>query len=197
MDAQINFNEFVAIANFENYSVNRLGVIINNTTNAVMKTSFNDANYLQVTLYNSRENQTFLVHRIVAQTFIENPDNLPEVDHKDRNKTNNNVSNLHWVTRSENNFNRELSHTEIVEEIPIHAREVIMINNQEFENLFYYDRAFYKDFGSYVKKYYIQRYQNRRYWQIYNRNNRQIQFSLRQFLREYSEFELDFPTEFN
>lgn len=42
------------------------------------------------------------VHRIVAETFIPNPDNLPEVNHKDRNIYNNDVSNLEWVTRKEN-----------------------------------------------------------------------------------------------
>ena len=43
-----------------------------------------------------------LVHRVVAETFIPNPDNLPEVDHIDGDKSNNCVENLRWVTRSQN-----------------------------------------------------------------------------------------------
>ena len=44
----------------------------------------------------------YYVHRLVAETFIENPENLPEVDHIDENKENNTVSNLRWYTRKDN-----------------------------------------------------------------------------------------------
>lgn len=45
------------------------------------------------------------VHRLVAETYLQNPDNLPEVDHIDRNKSNNNVANLRFVSRSGNQRN--------------------------------------------------------------------------------------------
>lgn len=49
----------------------------------------------------------YLVHRLVAETFIPNPENKPEIDHIDRNRANNKVENLRWVTRSENCLNRK------------------------------------------------------------------------------------------
>ena len=59
--------------------------------------------YLQVHLYKNRKPKMFQVHRLVAEAFIPNPDNLPEVNHKDEDKTNNSVENLEWCTREYNN----------------------------------------------------------------------------------------------
>lgn len=59
--------------------------------------------YKYVTLSNLDRGKTFAVHRLVAKAFIENPENLPCVNHKDENKANNNVNNLEWCTSLYNN----------------------------------------------------------------------------------------------
>ena len=58
--------------------------------------------YPAVDLYKGGKRVTRGVHILVAEAFIPNPDNKPEVNHKDGNKYNNNVSNLEWVTHKEN-----------------------------------------------------------------------------------------------
>ena len=62
-----------------------------------------DTKYLVVNLRSYGSNKVSLVHRLVAEAFIPNPNNMPEINHKDGNKENNFVDNLEWCTYSENN----------------------------------------------------------------------------------------------
>lgn len=68
----------------------------------IMKTSSNTTNYRRVSLCKNGVVKRFAVHRLVAQTFIQNECDKPFVNHIDNNGENNNVSNLEWVTHSEN-----------------------------------------------------------------------------------------------
>lgn len=58
--------------------------------------------YFQVQLYNSTRSREYRVHQLVARAFISNPDNKPQVNHKDGNRRNNRVDNLEWCTEKEN-----------------------------------------------------------------------------------------------
>lgn len=64
--------------------------------------------YLQVSLTKSSNRISFYIHRLLAQTFIPNPENKPQVNHKDGNKLNNSLSNLEWVTCRENTIHAHL-----------------------------------------------------------------------------------------
>lgn len=68
----------------------------------ILRQGFNPSGYSTVSLHKNGKPKTRLVHRLVAQAFIPNPENKPEVDHKDNNRGNANVENLQWVTSSEN-----------------------------------------------------------------------------------------------
>lgn len=77
------------------------------TSEKILRHSVNSGGYCNVVLCKDGKTETFSLHRLVAESFVENSLGLPEVDHKDRNKTNNQASNLRWATRIENNLNRE------------------------------------------------------------------------------------------
>ena len=82
----------------EDYEITRDGQVINKHTNHVLKPQPNAKGYLRVSI----SKKLVFVHRLVAEKYIPNPNNLPQVNHKDGNKLNNNVENLEWVDNLEN-----------------------------------------------------------------------------------------------
>ena len=68
----------------------------------LLKPTINNAGYKRVSLCKSGRQKSFFVHRLVATAFIDNPQGLPFVNHKDENKLNNHVSNLEWCTNEYN-----------------------------------------------------------------------------------------------
>ena len=84
------------------YAVTSCGRIWSYKTKRFLKPFSNAQGYLRVSLFKDGHAKTFRVNRLVAQAYIPNPDNLPEVDHLDGNKEHNWIKNLEWVSSCEN-----------------------------------------------------------------------------------------------
>ena len=82
--------------------------------------------YLQAFLYKKNIRKTYLVHRLVASTFIDNPNNYKEINHIDEDKTNNKISNLEWCSRIYNvNYgNRTLKTTKKVKQYDLNKNYI-------------------------------------------------------------------------
>lgn len=98
--------EWKSIEEFPNYEVSSLGNVKNIITGKVLKLS-KRGNYYSIGLVNKYKiRKSIKVHRLVAEAFIENPENKKEVNHKDKNGLNNNVYNIEWLTHQENCIHR-------------------------------------------------------------------------------------------
>ncbi len=90
------------IKGYQNYEVRPNGEVVNVKTGRILKKNKTKKGYLTIMLYTNGNGKRCFIHRLVAEAFIPNPQNLPEVNHKDEDKTNNCVSNLEWCTRKYN-----------------------------------------------------------------------------------------------
>lgn len=86
----------------DRYLVNREGEVFSIRSNRLISQRLDRYGYPRVNLYEGTKNHTVTVHRLVAKAFVPNPVNLPEVNHIDGDKMNNNADNLEWVTSSQN-----------------------------------------------------------------------------------------------
>ena len=83
------------------YAITRDGRVWSYKSNKFLKPEL-VRGYYYVSLYKEGKGKNFRIHRLVAEAFIPNPDNKPQVNHLDENKLNNSVSNLEWATAKEN-----------------------------------------------------------------------------------------------
>jgi len=96
------------IEGFENYLIFENGDIVNVNTGLKLKTSKDKKGYSRIRLSKNGKKSNKSVHRLLAQAFIPNPDNKPQVDHINRITDDNRLKNLRWVTHSQNQINRKI-----------------------------------------------------------------------------------------
>ena len=95
--------EFRDIPGYPGYQISNLGNVFSRKLKRVIKSPLDDDGYERIGLWNLQVVKKFRVNRLVAIAFIPNPENKAEVNHIDGVRTNNNVSNLEWLTKKENN----------------------------------------------------------------------------------------------
>jgi len=93
--------QWVIIEDSPNYSINPDGDIRNNGTGKIIKKVYSKG-YLYCGLFSNGVRKFFFRHRLVAKAFIPNPENKPEVNHKNGKPDDNKVDNLEWATHAEN-----------------------------------------------------------------------------------------------
>ncbi len=100
------------VIGYENlYQISSLGRVkslgnggSNNSKERIMKLKLGSRGYYEVSLCKEGKHKSFTIHRLVAQAFLDNPNNYPCVNHKNEVKTDNRVDNLEWCTQAYNNI---------------------------------------------------------------------------------------------
>jgi hypothetical protein len=92
---------FKDIKDYENYQISDTGIVINKKTGRELKQQ-EKKGYMNVSLFKDGKKKNKLVHRLVAEAFIENIKQYPQVNHKDEDSLNNMVNNLEWCTAKYN-----------------------------------------------------------------------------------------------
>lgn len=114
------------------YGITSCGRVWSYTSNKFLSITKNKFGYPQVLLWKNNKCKSFRVHRLVATAYIPNPDNLPQVNHKDEVKTHNWINNLEWCTAKYNtNYGTGVKRSAQKRSIRIRCIET----GEEFESL--------------------------------------------------------------
>ena len=109
MNFAMNIEHWALIDGYDNYEISSFGRVRNNKTSRIANINTDDKGYYRIQLRKDGSGKTHRVHILVAFAFLEKKEEHTQVDHIDRNRGNNMLSNLRWATRSENNRNASKS----------------------------------------------------------------------------------------
>lgn len=153
------------------YEVSNTGLVRNVVKGRFLKPGFDKNGYLKCVLSKDGKQKTIYIHRLVASAFIENPLDLPQVNHRDEDKTNNVADNLEWCT-SKYNVNYGSAQDRRVQK---------NIDNGNYSG---FKTADLKEYGRlYMREY---RKRNKEKIKEYNdKNKEKINERMREYMREY------------
>ena len=134
----------------EFYDVTDTGEVFSKITNKFLKQSIDRYGYPNVGLVRDKIQTPKRVHRLVAKAFIPNPNQLPQVNHKDENRANNNVDNLEWCDNSYN-VNYGTRNKRVAEKMRFHPnilrRKIVCIDEPNCKVTIFPSLAITKDYG--------------------------------------------------
>ena len=122
----------IKIKDFPNYSIDEHGNVRSDKSGRILKPRVHTRNYLFVELRKDGKGYQKLVHRLVAEAFILNPNNYPNVCHRDNNKRNPHKDNLFWGNQTMNGQHYFLCKSGIDS---VNAAESIILNNRPLTKL--------------------------------------------------------------
>jgi hypothetical protein len=111
--------EFTVIKSLPNFEISINGIIRNITNKKIKSQYIGSTGYYMISVSKNNKSKPYRVHRLLAENYIPNNFNKPQINHKDGDKLNNDLANLEWVTNRENNT---------------HALKIGLINNSGEKN---------------------------------------------------------------
>lgn len=106
--SDINIETFRFVNGYNDYMISNFGRVFNVKTLRMLNPSSTSEGYRRINLSKHGEAKEYKIHRLVAGAFLKNPKNKHCIDHIDNDRSNNNISNLRYVTGSENGQNSQL-----------------------------------------------------------------------------------------
>lgn len=186
---------FVTINGYTNYKVNPDGKVINVKTNKELKPALNKNGYYYVCLCKNGIKKIKTIHKLVAETFLFNDDNLPDVNHINNIKTDNRIENLEFASIEANNRNK-LKHFNVnytfVNEIPTDSLHITFIKDNDISNTgLYFNKntdQFYLRMTNNKYKIMHKNLNGKSYTIQFRFNNKQINYSPKQLKRDYNDY---------